>query len=76
MKEGQRDAAKDAVLEEHLKLIVPAFGELTIAQARTFVNSINDCLKNTPFMYLITGDGVAVVSRAEMVDISKAMFYR
>jgi len=76
LKEWQRDAEKDAVLEEHLKLIIPAFGKLKLAQARIFIDSINDCLKETPFMYLITGDGVTVVSRAEMVELAKAMFNR
>lgn len=74
MKEWQRDAEKDAVLELHLKKILPAFSKLKIDQARTFIDAANDCLKGTPFMYLITGDGVMVALRSEMVELSKAMF--
>lgn len=65
---------KDILLHEHLTLLLPAFGKLQVSQARMFIDVANDCLSETPFMYLITGDGVAVVLRKQMLVWTKFMF--
>lgn len=64
---------KDNLLYEHLELIIPAFGKLKLSEARLLFGRINDCLAETPFMYVICGDGVQVFLRAQICQLNKAM---
>lgn len=65
---------KEILLAENLKLLIPAFGKLNLGQARIFIDAANDCLSETPFMYLLTGDGVTLALREQMVKLAKFMF--
>jgi hypothetical protein len=62
------------ILKKHLELILPAFGVLQKSQAIKFMDAVNDCLSETPFMYLLTGDGVQVVLTEQMVCLGKYLF--
>lgn len=65
---------KDNLLYEHLELIVPAFGKLKLIEARALLVRINDCLRETPFMYVICAEGVKVFLRAQIYQLNKQMF--
>lgn len=64
----------DDLLYKHLSLLIPAINKLKIVDGRTYINEANEQLKDTPFMYLITGDGVSVVLREQMVAFAKKTF--
>ena len=58
------------ILEMHL----PAINGLTLHMGVKFIDKVNDALVNTDLMYLLTGDGVQVVTRKEMMEFTKAMW--
>ena len=64
----------DHLLYKHLTALLPAFGKLRKEPVITFIDAANECLKDTPFMYLLTGHGVQVVLREQLVGFAKAMF--
>lgn len=65
---------KDILLHEHLTLLLPAFGKLKLSEARLFIEIANDCLSETPFRYVITGDGVTVFLVEQLIAMAKSMF--
>jgi hypothetical protein len=60
----------------HLEILLPAFGKLKIEQGKIFIDAANECLKATPFMYLLTGNGVIVTSRKQAIAFARATFDR
>lgn len=50
------------------------FKNLKISEMKILVDEINEKLKNTPFMYLVCADGLNVVSREAMVNLTKETF--
>jgi hypothetical protein len=50
------------------------FGRFKASDAHAFIDAINEAIKDTPWMYLLGGDGVSVVSKAQMVRYVKAQF--
>ncbi len=65
---------EEVVLGEHLKLLERMFDKLHRKEADIAISGANECLKNTPFMFFLTGDGVKVVLREQMVALSKFLF--
>ncbi|MCK4794545.1 MAG: hypothetical protein KAV87_63030 [Desulfobacteraceae bacterium] len=68
------DEEKHDELHKTLELIIPAFGKLKLSEARALIDRINDCLAETPFMYVICAEGVQVFLRAQIYQLNKAMF--
>ena len=64
---------KNDLLYEHLKLIIPAFEKLKAAEGRALIDRINECLAETPFMYVIFGNGVGVTLKSVMNQLGKTI---
>lgn len=62
------------LLHKHLTMLLPAFSGLKKEAAITFIDAANECLKDTPFMYILTGDGVCVMLAEQVIVMNKAMF--
>ena len=63
-----------ALLRKHLELLLPMFGPIRRCDADKVLDTANECLKHTPFMFLLMADGVNVVLRQQMVQMAKVMF--
>ena len=64
------------LLHKHLTMLTPAFGVLHKEAGLKFIDEANECLKDTPFMFFLTGDGVAVLLKEQMLGMAKGMFDR
>ena len=72
--EQKNEEISDHLLHKYLEMLAPAFRDLRVKEARIFIDAANECLKGTPFMYFLMGDGVKVMLRAQMMERAKAMF--
>ena len=66
--------SKDTLLKEHLELLLPGLKRLTLTEYRRIEDDLNKGLLETPFMFFIFGDGLQVVPRQQMIDVSRALF--
>lgn len=58
--------------KETLELLIPAISSTIPAhQAHKLIDAANEALKNTPWMYFLTGDGLIVESRDAVVQFAK-----
>ena len=63
------------MLKKDLELFIPMLiKDFNKKMAIEIMDKMNECLKYTPWMYLLTGDGIMVESREKMVVFAKAMF--
>lgn len=75
MSEIKSFTENEILLKEHLELFIPAFNKMKVAsELKPFLSKANDCLSNTPFMYLLTGHGVVVFSREAAVKMAEHMY--
>jgi len=63
-------------LHKALSLLAPSFFKmsLTVSQANEVIDKMNDCLSNTPLMFLMTADGVVVFLRTQAASTAKQLF--
>lgn len=70
------EVEKDALLKEHLEVLLPAFSPVLKSEAIKFIDAANGCLSKTPFIFFLFGDGVKVVLREQMRVVAEHLFDR